>query len=545
MQKINNKAFDQLLKEYYSKIEKLSSEANITYFNASISGSENDYNEFERLQLEINKLYSDKNLFQQFKDFKESGEITDDIKERELQLIYDKFAGNQFDENLHKEIIKLSTKIEKVYSTFRAEVNGVKVTDNEINDILKSSTDTLKLKTTWCESKKVGKVVAKDLIELVKLRNKSANDLGYENYHDMSLKLNEQNSIALDKLFDELDILTKKSFAELKAEIDSQLSVKFKIDKRELMPRHYGNKYFMRGPDINNLNIDKYFEGQDIIKITREYFNGINLNIDNLIEKSDLYEKDGKYQHAYCLDIDRSGDVRVVCNIKGNQYWMGTMLHEYGHAVYDKNVSQKLPWQLRTFSHVFTSEAIAMLFGRLAHNPEWLKEMNIISEEVATKIEEPIFNSLRSDQLIFSRWVQVMYRFEKEMYSNPDQDLNELWWLLVEKYQLIKKPASRNKPDWASVIHIAIYPAYYHNYLLGELLASQLNNYITTKILHSEKNNNENFVGSVKVGDYLKHQFFYFGARYSWNKLIQRATGEELTPRYYVEQFKYGTEHEL
>ncbi len=105
MEKINNKAFDQLLKEYYSKIEKLSSEANIAYFNASISGSENDYNELERLQLEINKLYSDKNLFQQFKDFKDSGEITDDFKKRELQLIYNKFAGNQFDKNLHKEIV--------------------------------------------------------------------------------------------------------------------------------------------------------------------------------------------------------------------------------------------------------------------------------------------------------------------------------------------------------------------------------------------------------------------------------------------------------
>jgi len=173
------------------------------------------------------------------------------------------------------------------------------------------------------------------------------------------------------------------------------------------------------------------------------------------------------------------------------------------------------------------------------------RKMNVISEEVATKIEEPIFNSLRSDQLIFSRWVQVMYRFEKQMYSNPDQDLNELWWQLVEKYQLIKKPAGRNKPDWASVIHIAIYPAYYHNYLLGELLASQLNNYITTKILHSEKNNNESFVGSVEVGDYLKHQFFCFGAQYSWNELIQRATGEELTPKYYVEQFKYSTKYGL
>ena len=34
----------------------------------------------------------------------------------------------------------------------------------------------------------------------------------------------------------------------------------------------------------------------------------------------------------------------------------------------------------------------------------------------------------------------------------------------------LKKPEGRNMPDWATKIHIALYPCYYHNYLLGELL---------------------------------------------------------------------------
>ena len=37
----------------------------------------------------------------------------------------------------------------------------------------------------------------------------------------------------------------------------------------------------------------------------------------------------------------------------------------------------------------------------------------------------------------------------------------------------LKKPEGRNMPDWATKIHVALYPCYYHNYLLGELLASQ------------------------------------------------------------------------
>jgi peptidyl-dipeptidase A len=337
-------------------------------------------------------------------------------------------------------------------------------------------------------------------------------------------------------LFDELDKLIKKSFTQLKDDIDSYLSKKFGIEKTELMPWHYEDKFFQQGPKIYNYDVDKYFEKQDISKLTQDYFNGINLNIDDLLANSDLYEKEGKYQHAYCADIDRAGDIRVLCNIKPNQRWMGTMLHEFGHAVYDKFISQLLPWQLRIYGHIFTTEAIAMLFGRLAHNPDWLKKMVGISEEEAKQIAKSSFNSLRSEQLTFSRWVQVIYRFEKEMYANPDQDLNSLWWVLVEKYQLMKKPEERNEPDWASKIHIALYPAYYHNYMLGELLASQLQNYITKKVLRSE-NSFDSFVGKEEVGDYLKHLFFSYGALNPWNELIAKATGEELTPKYYAEQF--------
>jgi peptidyl-dipeptidase A len=176
-----------------------------------------------------------------------------------------------------------------------------------------------------------------------------------------------------------------------------------------------------------------------------------------------------------------------------------------------------------------------MLFGRLAHNTNWLIKMIKITPNEASKISEKSFNALRSEQLVFSRWVQVIYRFEKELYTNPEQDLNNLWWELVEKYQLLKKPANRNEPDWASKIHIALYPAYYHNYMLGELLASQLQNYLITKVLKT--NNDESFVNQKDVGEYLKHLFFSYGALYPWNELIKKATGEYLTPKYYAEEF--------
>ena len=37
---------------------------------------------------------------------------------------------------------------------------------------------------------------------------------------------------------------------------------------------------------------------------------------------------------------------------------------------------------------------------------------------------------------MFARWALVMLHFEKALYANPEQDLNKLWWDIVERYQL-------------------------------------------------------------------------------------------------------------
>ena len=160
---------------------------------------------------------------------------------------------------------------------------------------------------------------------------------------------------------------------------------------------------------------------------------------------------------------------------------MNTILHELGHGVYQYYNDMSLPFTLRDAAHTFTTEAIANYFGRLATDPAWMNYMGIIDEKEMNSIADDSFRAFRLQQLVFSRWAQVMYRFEKSMYENPDQDLNQLWWDIVEKYQMMKKPEGRDMPDWATKIHVALYPCYYHNYLLGELLASQFNNYVDNK----------------------------------------------------------------
>jgi peptidyl-dipeptidase A len=503
-------------------------------FQASISGKDEDYRKRSEYELAYSKILANKDKFASVKAFRANPAIKDSLIRRELDIMYNTMIRYQIDSTKMKALIEAQEAVEKKFSTFRAEVDGKLLPDNAIDSILMNSRKSAELKKVWNASKVVGTLVADDVRNLVKLRNEIARDLGYRNYHEMSLRISDQDPAEISALFDELDSLTRTDYAVLKDEMDSILARQLDISRDKLMPWHYQNRFFQEAPKIYSSDLDKYYSGKDILTVVKNYYKSIGLNVQDIIERSDLYEKPGKYQHAYCTSIDRSGDIRVVANIRNNQYWTNTMLHELGHAVYDKYIDPSLVFILREPAHIFTTEAIANFFGNMASNPKWMEQNLGLTPEETGKIAGDARLYARLEKLVFSRWCQVMYRFEKSMYENPDQDLNQLWWEMVEQYQLIKKPEGRDNPDWASKIHIATYPCYYHNYMLGDLLAAQLNAYLENNIFGEKE---ISYTGNPALGEYLVEKVFKPGSRYYWNEMIERATGEKLTARYYAEQY--------
>jgi peptidyl-dipeptidase A len=143
----------------------------------------------------------------------------------------------------------------------------------------------------------------------------------------------------------------------------------------------------------------------------------------------------------------------------------------------------------------------------------------------------------RFQQILLARWSLVMYHFERALYADPDQDLNSLWWDLVEKYQFVKRPPGPVDAGWASKLHFVSAPCYYHNYMLGELLASQLHHHIVHNVLGLESDATASYVGDKRIGRYFQDKIFRPGARCHWNEMITMATGEPLTSKYFVSQF--------
>lgn len=519
----------EFLDELTVEFRELYIRASHCFWDAEISGSEDDFKKRGVADLALAVFFSNKMRFEKLRAYKED-KISDLLLARQVEVFFRGFLSKQGDKALLAKITELEVKAGKKFNTYRAEIDGKTYTDNELKNILRTSTDAGLLQKVWESNKRQGVLVEKDIIALVKLRNELAKNLGFDNFYEFSLRCDEQSADEIFSIFEKLANETDAPFAKLKSELDAHLATRLAVDKKNLKPWHYQDFFFQEAIPLGEINFDKNYADKDVLVIGKDFYKRLGLPVDEIIARSSMYEQPGKCQHAFTEDLDREGDVRTLNNLKNNNQWMETLLHELGHCVYKEYMNKSIPYVLRDAAHTFTTEAVAMLMGRLPMNKKFIE--HYLHKPGAAMVESIQKGAVQS-MLIPARWTQVMVHFERELYANPDQDLNGLWWSLVKRYQGID--FSRDAPDWASKIHFVIAPVYYHNYLLGELLASQFNATIAKQqgvdIAEVE------YIDRKDVGEFFKDKVFNIANTQHWDEMINGATGEKLNPEHFVNQF--------
>ncbi|CAN5657780.1 hypothetical protein BH24ACT18_BH24ACT18_01610 [soil metagenome] len=507
------------------------------WWNLAITGSEEAQQALVSAGTAYNRLFADREEQEKVAAWYEERESLDDeLLRRQVDVLYRTFAARRGDAGVMDRIEELEAEANAVYGNHRGTVGGRPVGENEVRDILRTSPDEAVRREAWEASKTVGREVEGTVRELARLRNRLARGAGYPDHYHRSLDLQEMPVADLEDLMSDLQAATDAPFRELKERLDRDLLKEF--GGEAVRPWLLSDPFFQEPPEDGSLNTDRFFEGLDLEALMRETYDALGLDVRGVVAKSDLYARPGKNQHAFCLSVGRDYpyDVRVLANLRAGRpdaYWMNTMLHEFGHAVYDRHVNPKLPYLLRGVSHIATTEAIALMMGSLAEEPGWLRAVAGVPEEDLAGEHEQLLARRREELLVFTRWALVVFRFEKELYADPDRsDLNSVWWDLVEGLQLVERPPGRDEPDWAAKIHVATAPVYYHNYVLGNLIAAQLRNYLEENITRGPFYENE------VAGRYLLESFFGPGARENWRDTVLRATGEPLDPRHLVESLR-------
>lgn len=531
--------FAQLRDKYVSAIQPLEKETNEAWWESSTTGSDAAYARREAAEKAMAKLHQDPQLFAQLKELRQGQPLADPVEARQLEIMYFNFLPYQADPQVTHQIIALETEVDKIFNTHRSRVGSKELTENEVRQILSTTSDSAQAQAAWEGYMAVGRKVAPPLKKLVQLRNQMARQLGYKDYFLMQLAVQEFEPQELLATFEELDRLTLAPFKELKGEIDAYQRQRFQLKEEEpLRPWHLGDLFFQEAPELKTagINLDDLYEGQDPVKLSTKYYHSLNLDPQAIIERSDLYERPGKSPHAFETCIDRQQDIRVLCNVKPNALWMDTVNHELGHGLYDQHIDPQLPYLLRTPAHILTTEGLAMLMGEMTRTPDFLAQVLEVPASKLPPYAQASWKLLRSERLVFSRWTQTMLHFEKEMYANPEQDLNRLWWDLKKRYQLQEPPTELSGADYGAKMHVVGAPVYYHNYMLGDLFAAQIYAHLLEK-LKLDPAQHPSLYAQPQAGELLKNQLFAPGNRYPWPELVKRVTGQELSPKAFAQLF--------
>jgi peptidyl-dipeptidase A len=450
---------------------------------------------------------------------------------RRVGLLCDLLLPFQADDAVRRRIVELEASVESVFVAHRGVVGGREVSDNEITHILRASDDVVERREAWEASKTVGVRVAGDVRELARLRNEIARSLGHRDWFALSVSTSEMDEDRLVATLADVDRLTAEPFTRWKREVDGRLGRRFGCDEAELRPWHYADPFFQELPVAGGVDLDSVFSGRDVVALARRTFDGLGLETESVLARSDLFPRTRKSQHAFCLDVDREGDVRILCNVVPDAHWMETMLHELGHAVFSEGHDPRLPWLLRD-CHLTTTEGVAIMAGRLVRDPGWLVGVAGLAESEARALASELRAAHAADFLLFSRWVLVMTTFERALYADPDRDLDTLWWELVRRYQQVTPPDGRTAPDWAAKIHLACVPVYYHTYLYGSITAAQL--------AAAVERDAGGLVDVPAAGALLRERVFRPGLSTRWDRLLEQATGERLAVRHFATEIEAG-----
>ena len=520
---------DAVLERAVERLRPLYRDAALSWWEANVAATEENEHRRVEAELVLSDALADPDLFHEVVDARSNG--AEGLVRRQLDLLHLSLVPQQVPEELRHRIVELEASVEARFAQHRGEVGGRSVDDNEIKRILRTSDDVAERREAWEASKTVGEAVAEDVRELARLRNEAARTLGFRDWFALSVATSEMDETRLFETLGECDRLTADAFAAWKATTDARLAERFGCAVGELRPWHYEDPFFQELPAAGGIDLEEVFAARDVVALARETFEDIGLDMGATLGRSDLFPRDGKCQHAFCIDIDREGDVRVLANVEHDRYWADAMLHELGHGAYDLGFDRSLPWLLRD-CHLTVTEGVAILMGRLVLEREWLSAVAGVDLAEAEALDAALRAAQAAELLVFTRWVLVMTSFERAFYADPERDLSSVWWELVSRYQLLTPPEDRHAPDWAAKIHVACAPVYYHTYLYGHLVASQLRARLDREV--------GGLVGRPEAGALLAERVFRPGQSVRWDRLLERATGEPLTAAHAARMIERG-----
>lgn len=436
---------------------------------------------------------------------------------------------------------------------------GKPVSANQIDAALKTNKKLDERLAWWTASKEIGRPLKPGLVELQKLRNQVAREMGHSSFFALQVADYGMTVDEMMTLLDSFNADNRALYDELQWWVTKELAKRYgvKAPKRGApVPAHwFSNRWAQNWPGIaEGVDLDPYFKGKSaewIVKQGESFYTSIGMKPlpKTFWTKSDLYpvkaggeRKKNSHASAWHLDLDQ--DVRSLMSVEPDSRWFETTHHELGHIYYFLAYSNpKVPPTLREGANRAFHEGLGDLIGIAAGQEPYLRQHKILPETVKWDADRMLLQE-GLDHIAFVPWsAGVMSRFEYELYEKnlPPDQWQTRWWEIKNQYQNVAVPSKDRLTDPSlcdacTKTHINDDPAQYYDYALANVIKYQLHEHIAKKILEQDVHAC-NYYGNKEVGAFLQ-EILEKGQTEDWRKVIRDATGEDISTRAMREYFE-------
>ncbi|MDH3571680.1 MAG: M2 family metallopeptidase, partial [Gemmatimonadota bacterium] len=305
-----------------------------------------------------------------------------DLQVRRLEkMLYGAGEGPQtIPEIVEARIAAETEQVEQLYG-YEFTLRGRPLTPNDIDGLLRSSTDLRERRAVWEASKAVGPTLMDGILALRDLRNQTVQALGYGDFFEYQVSDYGMSTSDMLGLTERLVQQLRPLYRELHTWARYELARRYGAPVPDLIPAHWlPNRWAqdwsalvdVEGFDVDAALADKTPEW--IMQQGEAFYRSLGFDAlpASFWERSSLYPlpanatfKKNTHASAWHLDLDR--DVRSLMSVEPNASWYETVHHELGHVYYFMSYSRPdVPLVLREGANRAYHEAIGSQIGLAA-----------------------------------------------------------------------------------------------------------------------------------------------------------------------------------
>lgn len=417
----------------------------------------------------------------------------------------------------------------------------------QLNLLVQTSPNEAKRRAAWEGLRSIEPfVLSHGFIEVVKERNRLARMLGYEDYYDYKVTLNE--GFSKRKLFELLDELERDTRDACQRSIDGL------AEQAGAAAFQGWNFDYLTSGDLTSA-VDPYHRFGDALNRWGRSFAAMGVRYGGATMQLDLVSRPTKHDNGFmhgpfpCY-VDRGTFLPARINFTANavpgqtgsgERAMNTLLHEGGHAAHFANITMPAP----CFSQEFTPTSVAyaetqsMFMDSLMEDPDWMSRYAHDADGnpmPRTLMMELLAKNHRFRAFQIRRIMVVSYG-ERAIYEMPEAELtpaNIVSALRQAERQILLLNDSPR--PILSVPHLLAgeASAYYHGYVLAEMAVAQTRDFFLRRDGHLLDNPN--------IGPDLAKGYWNPGNSRSFLDLVHQMTGEPFSARAIVVQVNRSME---